>query len=175
MLCRMVMRTCGEHAAAGQVEGESMNTKILRELELPEVEMTPGTVLIQEGADNDNVYVLISGKVEVTARGQRIAVTDAPGAVLGEVAVLLGRRPLATSTVVEPSTFYVIRDFMRFLGEHSEAAVSVAQLLASQLVSSVNHLVMIKEQLGLLQKTIDAYVPAFPTTTDDKPPPPGTL
>jgi len=152
-----------------------MNTRLLRELELPEVEMAPGTILIQEGADSSDVYVLLSGKVEVTSRGQQIAVTDTPGAVLGEVAVLLGRRPLATSKVVEPSTFYVIRDFNRFLREHAEAAVSVAQLLASQLTSSVNHLVMIKEQLGALQRTIDAYVPAFPTAAEDRPPQAGAM
>ena len=169
------MWTVGVRLGGKQGEGASMNTKLLRELELPEVEMAPGTVLIQEGADSKDVYVLISGKVEVTSRGQRIAVTDTPGAVLGQVAVLLGRRPLATSRAVEPSTFYVIRDFAQFLRDHPEAAVSVAQLLASQLTSSVNHLVMIKGQLAALQKTIEAYVPAFPTAAEDKPPEAGAL
>lgn len=139
-----------------------MNTKILNDLNVNSTEIAAGTVIIREGSDNTNVYVLISGKAEVTMRGKTIAVLDGPGTALGQVAVILGKQPVATTTVVEPSTFYVISDFLTFLLEHPEACVSTAQELAAQMVSSVNHMVWMKEQLAELQKAMDIYVPAFP-------------
>jgi CRP-like cAMP-binding protein len=152
-----------------------MNTNMLKELGFKEEEMTPGTVLIREGSDNRNVYVLISGKVGVTQRGNRIAETDQPGTVLGQVAVLLGMPPVATSTVLEPSSFFVLPNFVDFLGDHAEAALDVAQVLAAQLVSSVNHLVLIKEQLSELQQTIESYVPAFGRLERESGPSPGEM
>ena len=148
-----------------------MNTKILNDLELEPVEMAEGTVLIREGSDNMNVYILVSGKVEVTMRGSSIAVVDRTGVALGQVAVILGKQPVATTTVLEPSTFYVISDFLTFLRDHPDACVSTAQELAGQMVSSVNHMVWMKEQLAELQKNMEVYVPAFPDPGDESPAP----
>lgn len=139
-----------------------MNTSILNALNIEPTEVAPGTVLIREGSDNTNVYVLVSGKAEVSMRGNSIAVVDRPGTALGQVAVILGKQPVATTTVLEPSAFFVISDFLTFLREHPDACVSTAQELAAQMVSSVNHMVWMKEQLAELQKAMEIYVPAFP-------------
>ncbi len=146
-----------------------MNTKILTDLKLPTTEIAAGTVLIREGSDNANVYVLVSGKAEVTMRGKTIAVIDRPGVALGQVAVILGKQPVVTTTVLEPSTFYVIGDFLTFLRENPDACVSTAQELAGQMVSSVNHMVWVKEQLAELQKNMEIYVPAFPDPDEEGP------
>lgn len=148
-----------------------MNTKILSDLEFEETEIGAGTVLIREDSDNTNVYILISGKAEVTIRGQTIAVLDAPGTALGQVAVILGKKPVATTTVVEPSSFYVIHDFLAFLKANPDACISTAQTLAVQMVSSLNHMAWMKEQLHELQKTMDVYVPAFPKLDGAEQPP----
>lgn len=147
-----------------------MNTKILNDLGMKTTDVDTGTVLIREDSDNMNVYVLVSGKAEVTMRGQTIAVLDAPGTALGQVAVLLGEKPVATTTVTEPSTFYVISDFQAFLLQNPEACLTTAQTLAAQMVSSINHMVWMKEQLAELQKGMDVYVPAFPKPGRDAPP-----
>ena len=139
-----------------------MNIAILENLGLTEVEFGPGTVLIQKGVEQKNVYVMILGKIDVRSGDQRLAVLDAPGAILGEVVVLLGSVPIATVTTLEKSSFFVIPDFLEFIHKHPEACVSVAQTLASRLVATNNHLVFIKEQLQTLQETLQDYVPAFP-------------
>ena len=149
-----------------------MNTKILSDLEMKTTDVDAGTVLIRENSDNANVYVLVSGKVEVTMRGQTIAVIDKPGAALGQVAVLLGQQPVVTSTAVEPSTFYLVSDFKDFLLKHPDACLSTAQALAGQMVNSVNHMVWMKEQLAELQKGMEVYVPAFPQPEDGDDVPP---
>ncbi len=102
-------------------------------------------------------------------RGKTIAVIDRPGVALGQVAVILGKQPVATTTVLEPSTLYVISDFLTFLRENPDACVSTAQELAGQMVSSVNHMVWVKEQLAELQKNMEIYVPAFPDPDEEGP------
>ena len=118
-----------------------MNIEVLKELGLAEMAFDAGTVLIREGADQKNVYVLISGKVDVRAKGQQLAVMENPGTILGEVALLLGLKPAATFSTLENSSFYVIGDFMEFIRKHPSACVNVAQTLASHLITTVNHLV----------------------------------
>lgn len=139
-----------------------MNIKTLKDLGLSEVTMDTGTVLITEGQPSKNVYVMASGNVEVTARGQRLATINEPGTVFGEVSVLLSTQPVATITTKESSTFYVISDFMDFVRKHPDACVSVAQVLACRLINTNNHLVYVKEQIAALQEGLAAYVPAFP-------------
>jgi len=139
-----------------------MNVAILENLGLPEVEFDPGTVLVQKGVEQKNVYVMILGKVDVRSGDHRLAIMDAPGTILGEVVVLLGSRPIATFTTLEKSSFYVIPDFLDFIQKHPEAGISVAQTLASRLVATNNHLVFVKDQLQLLQDSLRDYLPAFP-------------
>ncbi len=139
-----------------------MNIKILKDLGLSEVAIDKDTTLIEEGVPKRNVYVMVSGKVEVTSRGRRLAVMDAPGTVFGEISVLLGMNPVATITTLEPSLFYVIEDFMGFIREHPDACVSVAQVLACRLMNTNNQLVLVKDQLASLQQSLAEYVPVFP-------------
>lgn len=142
-----------------------MNISILDELGLTEQTFDAGTTLIREGADQKNVYVLISGKVEVQTRGRQLAIMEAPGTILGEVALLLGTKPVATLTTLETSSFYVIDNFMTFIHEHPDACVNVAQTLAGHLIATVNHLVYIKDELKTLQDSLGNYVPSFPEHT----------
>jgi len=139
-----------------------MNIAILENLGLKEVEFDPGTVLIEKDSDQKNVFVMILGKVEVRSGDQRLAVLDGPGTVLGEIAILLGSKPVASVTTLEKSSFYVINDFLNFIGEHPEASISVSQVLASRLIATNNHLVFVKEQLQSLQDSLRDYLPAFP-------------
>ena len=139
-----------------------MNISILRELGIKEVELGPGATLLEEGAKGTNVYVLISGTVRISAKGQQIAMVDGPGTLLGEIATLMGTEHVATAVTVEPCSFYVIQGFMDFILAHPEACVSVAQVLACRLINMNNHLVAIKEQLASMQESVENYIPVFP-------------
>jgi len=139
-----------------------MNIKILEELSVNEVKLDTGTVLITEGEMNDNVYVLTSGKVSIQTRKYEIATVDEPGTILGEISVLLSTLPVATVVTLEASTFYVVSDFLQFLADHPQAAVSVAQVLACRLINMNNHFVQIKDELSTMQTNLANYIPVFP-------------
>ena len=71
-----------------------------------------GTVLIQEGADADDFFVLIDGEVGVTAAGEAgversLGLLTPPG-YFGEIGLLEHRPRTATVTTVTPCTIYRI-------------------------------------------------------------------
>ncbi|MEO6857482.1 MAG: MFS transporter [Solirubrobacteraceae bacterium] len=74
-----------------------------------EVDYGPGDVIVREGEDADAIYVLTSGEVEVSARGeaggpgQRIRVMSAP-CYFGEIGVLERIPRTATVTALKPDT-----------------------------------------------------------------------
>ena len=139
-----------------------MNIKILQDLGLQAVTFDIGTVLIEEGKRNRNVFVLVSGKVMIKSGGHQIAIVEDAGTILGEISVLLAPDPVATVVTTEPSEFYVIEDFMTFVRENSEACVSMAQILACRLINMNNQLVFVKDNLVELQGKLRDYVPVFP-------------
>lgn len=139
-----------------------MNIKILEELGVQEVELDTGTILIKEGEMNRNVYILTQGRVSIRTKSHEIAKVDEPGTILGEISVLLSTLPVATVTTLEPSRFYVVNNFLKFLEDNPKAAVSVAQVLACRLINMNNHFVQIKDELANLQQNLANYVPVFP-------------
>lgn len=139
-----------------------MNIKILQDLGLQEITFDTGTVLIEEGKKNRNVYVLVSGKVAIKSGEHQIATVEDSGTILGEISVLLATEPVATVVTSEPSEFYVIEDFMSFVYEHPDACVSMAQILACRLINMNNQLVFVKDNLAELQNKLKDYVPVFP-------------
>ena len=64
---------------------------------LPVETVEAGAVLIEEGTDPGRLYVLKSGSVTIERDGVAFARIESPGAVFGEMAVVL-RKP-ATATV----------------------------------------------------------------------------
>ena len=144
-----------------------MNVKILADIGLEEVGIDAGATILKEGTSGRKVYVLISGAVAVKAKGTQIAAIDDPGAVVGEIAALLGTAHVATVSTMEDSTFYVIEDLIQFVHEHPDAGVSIAQMLACRLVNMNNHFVYIKDQIQRLQANLDSYLPVFPDTPQE--------
>ena len=64
----------------------------------PSRRVGPGEIIITEGTLDGPLLVAVSGDFIVSRDGQVVAAVREPGAVLGEMAVLLGRS--ATATVV---------------------------------------------------------------------------
>jgi hypothetical protein len=72
-----------------------------------EVTVAPGTAIVREGDEADALYVLVSGSVDVTARGEagaeeRPLRTMTAGSLFGEIGVLERIPRTATVTAAEP-------------------------------------------------------------------------
>jgi len=101
---------------------------------LPVESHQAGEVILRKGHATGKLYILKQGAVEVLDGGRRISQASTPGAVFGELGVLLDRPPMADVRVLEPSTFYVAHGKV-FLRVHREAALHVAMVLARRLVA----------------------------------------
>ena len=112
---------------------------------LPERAFEAGDVVIQEGAAGA-LFVLVEGAVEVLKGDLRVNVVDEPGAIFGEVSVLLGSLPMATVRALERSRFYVADDGLAFIASQPDLALAVARLLAARLMSVTSYLVDVKKQ-----------------------------
>jgi len=70
---------------------------------LPEVEVQPGEVIIRDGEAGNGIWVLVSGALDVLKGGVLVNTITDPGALIGEVSVLLGTGHSATVQATQPS------------------------------------------------------------------------
>jgi CRP/FNR family cyclic AMP-dependent transcriptional regulator len=131
----------------------------------PLEELAPGTVLLSEGQTSGHLYVLASGAVEVLRGDTQVAVVEEPGAVFGEMSVLLNRPHTATVRAMTPITAFVFDDAERFLRSNPEIAFFVGRLLAERLNAATTYLVDLKRQfedhsdhLGMVGEVLETLV-----------------
>ncbi|ODS00996.1 3',5'-cyclic-nucleotide phosphodiesterase [Methyloceanibacter superfactus] len=108
--------------------------------------LAPGSVLLAEGKTSGRLYVLQSGAVEVVRGDTQVAVVDEPGAVFGEMSVLLNRAHTATVRALTPIAVYAFDDAERFLRSNPEIAFLIGRLLAGRLNAATTYLVDLKRQ-----------------------------
>lgn len=133
--------------------------------EAPLQELPPGTVLLPEGKTSGHLYVLKSGAVEVLRGDTQVAVIEEPGAVFGEMSVLLKRPHTATVRALTPITVYAFDDAERFLRSNPEIALLVGRLLAGRLNAATTYLADLKRQfegqsdhLGMVGEVLDVLI-----------------
>ncbi len=128
---------------------------------LPVETYQAGDVILRKGQMAGRVFILKQGAVEVLDGEQRIALASEPGAVFGELGVLLDRPPMADVRVTEPSTFYVAAGKV-FLRVHRDAALHVAKILARRLAAAHRNLDEVRRRLTpdqrdrMLHEAVDA-------------------
>ena len=105
-----------------------------------------GTLVIHEGGTTGHLYVLIEGRLEILKGDTVVAVIGEPGAVLGEMSVLLDQPHTATVRAASPSTVYEIGDAASFLREQPAVALLIARLLAQRLNVATTYLADIMHQ-----------------------------
>ncbi len=105
-----------------------------------------GTELLSEGAVSGRIFVLAEGEVEVLRGDTQVAVVTEPGALFGEMSVLLGAPHTATVRTVSPARLYVLPDAEEFLRSHPTIGFYLARLLAQRLNAATTYLVDIKRQ-----------------------------
>jgi CRP-like cAMP-binding protein len=113
---------------------------------MDERSLPAGTEVLTDGACAGVLYVLIEGEIEVLKGEYQLHVTSTPGAVLGEISVLLDTPHTATVRTTRPSRFYVIERPREFLVAHPEVALDIASLLAERLNLMTTYLVDLKRQ-----------------------------
>ena len=109
-----------------------------------------GALVLAAGAATGKLLVLKEGAVEVVQGGVRLAEVSEPGAVFGELAVLLDRPHTADVRALRRSTFHVA-DGSSYLRADPTAALYVAVLLARRLTAVNRHLVEARSRLGEAQ------------------------
>jgi CRP/FNR family transcriptional regulator, cyclic AMP receptor protein len=105
-----------------------------------------GTVLLPEGANTGRLYVLVDGAVEISRNDIVFATSSDPGAIFGEMSVLLGLPHTASVKTTLPSTIYEMKDAAAFMGSDPAIALIVAKTLAQRLYSATTYLVDLKKQ-----------------------------
>jgi CRP/FNR family cyclic AMP-dependent transcriptional regulator len=105
-----------------------------------------GTVLIQEGSKTGRLFVLVTGKLEVIRGDTVVAVLADPGAVTGEMSLLLDRPHTATVRAAASSTIHEIDDAAAFLNRQPAVALLIARLLAQRLNVATTYLADLMKQ-----------------------------
>jgi CRP/FNR family transcriptional regulator, cyclic AMP receptor protein len=115
---------------------------------LPVVSTPAGGLLIEEGTRPDRLLVLVDGEVTIERDGTPVARVDAPGAVFGEMSVVLGRPATATVRAASDVRVHVVEDPLTFLVEQPGVALAVLRVTAARLDGMTRYLTDVKQQLA---------------------------
>jgi CRP/FNR family transcriptional regulator, cyclic AMP receptor protein len=105
-----------------------------------------GTFILHEGGKTGHLFVLIEGRLEVIKGDTIVAVLTEPGAVLGEMSVLLDQPHTATVRAATDSVVYEFDDAAAFLREQPEVSLLLARLLAQRLNVATTYLADLMHQ-----------------------------
>lgn len=106
-----------------------------------------GSELITQGGNAaGSLMVLKEGEVEVLRDGKFVSTIRQPGAIFGEMSVLLDRPHSATVRAVTEVQLYVIDDALRVLEAHPAWLLQIARLLAQRVNATTAQLVALKSK-----------------------------
>jgi CRP/FNR family cyclic AMP-dependent transcriptional regulator len=105
-----------------------------------------GAEVLHEGGRTGHLYVLIEGRLEVIKGDTVVASITEPGAVLGEMSVLLDKPHTATVRAAADSVIYEIDDAASFLHQQPAVAILIAKMLAQRLNVANTYLADLKQQ-----------------------------
>src|SRR5436189_6210776 len=109
-------------------------------------EVPVGTFVLHEGSKTGHLFVLLEGRLEVIKGDSVVAVLTEPGAMLGEMSVLLDQPHTATVRAAADSTLYEFEDAGAFLRDQPAVALLIARLLAQRLNVANTYLADIMQQ-----------------------------
>ncbi len=128
--------------------------------------LAPAEVLIEMGdAPGGELYVLQAGRLIVSRDGVDIATIDEPGALIGEMSVLLGTDHSATVRAEISSEVRIIENAIAFLERTPVVALHVATLACERLDRTSALVVELKKETegrageqGLLSRIFSAML-----------------
>ena len=113
---------------------------------LPLVTYQPGETVIVDGSKTGRLLILRKGNVAILKENTEIARVAEPGAVFGELSILLDQPHTADVRALETSQFHVA-NATTLLAENPIAVLYVATTLAHRLDSANHALIQLKNQL----------------------------
>lgn len=132
---------------------------------LPEKVFAQGDVLMAEGGRSRLIYVLIEGGVDIYKGDILVSSQSDPGAIYGELAVLLDVPHTATVKASTRCRTYVVEDANEFLRSHPDMSFQLASLLARKLNSVTTYLADLKHQfedrddhLGMVGEVLESLL-----------------
>jgi CRP/FNR family cyclic AMP-dependent transcriptional regulator len=125
-----------------------MADMLLLSAHLPEREFAAGDVVVHEGGVAGDLWVLISGALQVRKGDVLVNTITQPGALVGEISVLLGSAYSATVEATEPSVLRHAADGRALLSSHPDIARLMAVGLAERLNFVTTYLADLKHQYG---------------------------
>jgi CRP/FNR family transcriptional regulator, cyclic AMP receptor protein len=105
-----------------------------------------GDILLHEGGRTGHLFILIDGRVEVVRGDIVVASISEPGAIFGEMSMLLEQDHSAAVRAASDATVYEIDDAARFLRDQPEVALLIAKLLARRLYVATTYLADLRRQ-----------------------------
>ena len=100
-----------------------------------------GDVVLSEGSDTHRLLFLNRGTVDVVKDEVQLTRISEPGAVFGDMSVLLGQPHSADVLAAAPSSFYIVDHAEGFLRQEPVVALYVATVLARRLDEVNRHLI----------------------------------
>jgi CRP/FNR family transcriptional regulator, cyclic AMP receptor protein len=100
-----------------------------------------GDIVLSEGSDTHRLLFLNRGVVDVVKDEVQLTRIAEPGAVFGDMSVLLGLPHTADVLAVAPSSFYIVDHAEGFLREEPLVTLYVATVLAGRLDEVNRHLI----------------------------------
>jgi hypothetical protein len=99
------------------------------------VSFEDGEIVFREGEESNDLYYIVSGKLEIFSADQRVAVLTADDIFLGEMSFLLGNRRSATVRAAGPTTLVRITKnaFVTGIQRQPHYGIFLARLLAQRL------------------------------------------
>lgn len=125
-----------------------MNDMLTLTKDLPEVTFAAGEVVLREGDSAGAIWVLVSGSLSVVKGGIVVNLITQPGAVVGEVSVLLDTAYGATVEATEPVVMRQAADGRALLASSPAVTTLVAMGLAERLNFITTYLVDLRHQYG---------------------------
>jgi CRP/FNR family transcriptional regulator, cyclic AMP receptor protein len=113
---------------------------------LPLVTYQSGETVIADGSRTGRLLILSKGTVAIVKEGTEIAKVAEPGAVFGELSVLLDQPHAADVRALETSEFHVA-DATALLTQDPIAVLYIATMLAQRLNGANRALIQLKHQL----------------------------
>jgi len=97
-----------------------------------------GEIIIRKGSPGLNLYIITSGRMEVTDKGDMHIAYLGKGEIFGEMSLISGEAVVATVRAVEPAKILYIRgkDFLRILEHYPSVQMYLSRMLAKRLSES---------------------------------------
>ena len=111
------------------------------------ISVAKGTELLKQGTQSGTLYVLASGTVEILRGGVVVASTSEPGALFGEMSILLGTPHTATVQAKTPCDVYSFENGAAFVRSNPDITFEIATLLARRLSQATDYLTELNDSV----------------------------